>query len=43
MSPLKGVIRSKLGDAAKSLSYIFTEPRIRYRMARPEEPGDATP
>ena len=29
-------LRSKLGDAAKDPTYIFTEPRVGYRMARPD-------
>ena len=28
-------LRSKLGDNARSPTYIFTEPRVGYRMARP--------
>ena len=28
-------LRSKLGDNARSPNYIFTEPRVGYRMARP--------
>ena len=29
-------LRSKLGDDAKSPAYIFTEPRVGYRMAKPD-------
>ena len=29
-------LRSKLGDDAKSPTYIFTEPRVGYRMAKPD-------
>ena len=28
-------LRNKLGDDAKSPTYIFTEPRVGYRMAKP--------
>ena len=28
-------LRGKLGDNARSPTYIFTEPRVGYRMARP--------
>ena len=28
-------LRGKLGDIARSPTYIFTEPRVRYRMAKP--------
>ena len=36
-------LRHKLGDDARSPSYIFTEPRVGYRMAKAEKPGQATP
>lgn len=36
-------IRRKLGDSAQSPAYIFTEPRVGYRMARPEKPEPLTP
>ena len=36
-------VRRKLGDNAQSPSYIFTEPRVGYRMARPENPELVTP
>ena len=29
-------LRTKLGDAARSPAYIFTEPRVGYRMAKPD-------
>ena len=29
-------LRSKLDDDAKSPTYIFTEPRVGYRMAKPD-------
>ena len=29
-------LRTKLGDDAKSPTYIFTEPRVGYRMAKPD-------
>ena len=29
-------LRSKLGDDANSPTYIFTEPRVGYRMAKAE-------
>ena len=32
-------LRRKLGDDAGSPTYIFTEPRVGYRMARGEKPG----
>ena len=32
-------LRRKLGDAAGSPKYIFTEPRVGYRMAKGEGPG----
>ena len=28
-------LRRKLGDNARSPTYVFTEPRVRYRMAKP--------
>ena len=31
--------RRKLGDDAKIPSYILTEPRVGYRMAKAEEPA----
>ena len=31
-------LRRKLGDDADSPAYIFTEPRVGYRMAKPSEP-----
>ena len=31
-------LRRKLGDDADSPTYIFTEPRVGYRMAKPSEP-----
>ena len=34
-------LRRKLGDDAARPAYIFTEPRVGYRMARPETPGEA--
>ena len=36
-------LRRKLGDDANHPSYIFTEPRVGYRMAEPEARGRATP
>ena len=38
-------LRTKLGDDAKSPTYIFTEPRVGYRMAKAEEgaPGRGIP
>ena len=32
-------LRHMLGDDAKKPKYIFTEPRVGYRMARPNDPG----
>ena len=32
-------LRSKLGDDANSPTYIFTEPRVGYRMDRDQKPG----
>ena len=32
-------LRRKLGDDAGSPKYIFTEPRVGYRMAKGEGPG----
>ena len=40
--PMRTVIsslRRKLGDDADNPAYIFTEPRIGYRLARAGEPG----
>ena len=34
-------LRRKLGDAADHPTYVFTEPRVGYRMARGETPGPA--
>ena len=34
-------LRRKLGDDAENPTYIVTEPRVGYRMARGEEPGKA--
>ena len=36
-------LRRKLGDDARNPTYIFTESRIGYRMAKAEEPGETTP
>ena len=35
-------LRRKLGDDARNPTYIFTESRIGYRMAKAEEPGETT-
>ena len=35
-----GQLRAKLGDNARRPKYIFTEPRVGYHMARPEEPAN---
>ena len=38
---VRGVVkrlRRKLGDDANSPTYIFTEPRVGYRLGQPEEP-----
>ena len=32
-------LRNKLGDDARNPTYIFTEPRVGYRMAKSEEGG----
>ena len=32
-------LRRKLGDDANSPAYIFTEPRVGYRMAKPDDPS----
>ena len=46
---VRGVVkrlRRKLGDDANSPTYIFTEPRVGYRLGQPEEPekpGRVTP
>ena len=43
---VRGVVkrlRRKLGDDANSPTYIFTEPRVGYRLGQPEEPGQVTP
>ena len=40
--PMRTVIsslRRKLGDDADNPAYIFTEPRVGYRMGKPETPG----
>ncbi len=34
------LLRRKLGDDADNSVYIFTEPRVGYRMAVGEEPGE---
>jgi DNA-binding response OmpR family regulator/anti-sigma regulatory factor (Ser/Thr protein kinase) len=34
-------LRRKLGDDADDPRYIFTEPRVGYRIGKPEEPGEA--
>ena len=36
-------LRRKLGDAADNPTYIFTEPRVGYRMGQPEQLVQATP
>ena len=36
-------IRRKLGDDADTPTYIFTEPRVSHRMARPDTPGTGPP
>ena len=36
-------IRQKLGDSAQRPAYIFTEPRVGYRMARPDKPKPVMP
>jgi two-component system KDP operon response regulator KdpE len=36
-------LRGKLGDAAENPVYVFTEPRVGYRMAKREEPGESRP
>ena len=36
-------LRRKLGDDANSPIYIFTEPRVGYRMAKAEKPGREPP
>ena len=44
LRPMRTVVsslRRKLGDDADNPTYIFTEPRIGYRMARPKERGRA--
>ena len=35
-------LRRKLGDDADSPTYIFNEPRVGYRMAKAEQPGEGT-
>ena len=43
MSPMRtivGKLRSKLGDAGDNPTYIFTEPRVGYRMPKEEKIGD---
>ena len=35
-------LRRKLGDNARNPQYIFTEPRVGYRMAKPNPPPDTT-
>ena len=42
MSPMRtivGKLRSKLGDAGGNPTYIFTEPRVGYRMPKGEKPS----
>ena len=41
--PVFKSLRRKLGDDAQNPSYIFTEPRVGYRMAKPWKPGQVTP
>ena len=36
-------LRRKLGDDAENPTYIFTTPRVGYRMAQAEEPDETTP
>ena len=36
-------LRDKLGDDAKNPTYIFTEPRVGYRMVRSEDEGSVVP
>ena len=36
-------LRRKLGDDAGNPTYIFTEPRVGYRMAKAEDPREMTP
>ena len=35
-------LRRKLGDDADNPTYIFTEPRVGYRMPRGETPSETT-
>ncbi len=45
MRPMRTIVsklRRKLGDDADHPTYIFTEPRVGYRMAKAEEAGQAT-
>ena len=42
LRPMRTIVRKlrqKLGDAAGNPTYIFTEPRVGYRMAKGEAPG----
>ena len=46
LRPMRSAVRSlrrKLGDAADNPTYIFTEPRIGYRIARAETQEGETP
>ena len=46
LRPMRSAVRSlrrKLGDDANNPIYIFTEPRVGYRMAKGESPGEASP
>ena len=36
-------LRDKLGDDAKNPTYVFTEPRVGYRMAKAEDEGSVVP
>ena len=36
-------LRDKLGDDAKNPTYVFTEPRVGYRMAKSEDAGSVVP
>ena len=45
LRPMRTVVRNlrhKLGDDANNPTYIFTEPRVGYRMVRAHEPRQAT-
>ena len=35
-------LRRKLGDDANDPRYIFTEPRVGYRIGKAEKPGEAS-